>query len=74
MESKLERKWWFFIPVLLISIFLTQLIFDMAGVQSPDGLAGKVLHFFCVLGFWRCLSFLGWMGVVLVAPKAKVLG
>ncbi|MEN3276325.1 MAG: hypothetical protein V7631_2115 [Massilia sp.] len=45
----------------------------MAGFQPPYNLAQWVLYFCAFGGIWRTFSFPGWLLVLGVAPRSKLL-
>ncbi|MFC0251891.1 hypothetical protein [Massilia consociata] len=71
--SNLERKWWFVAAMAGGSTFCSLLLLGMAGIGALRGPAQWMLHFFCLIGFWRCFSFLAWFAVLLVAPSSPLL-
>lgn len=71
--SNLESKWWFVATVSGVSAFAARFVLEMAGIPSPSGWAQWTLFFFCLLGFWRCLSFLAWSALLLIAPTNPLL-
>jgi hypothetical protein len=71
--STLEKKWWFIALASLLSVLLTLSLMRSAGVWPAQGMAQWVIYFFCFAGIWKCLSFLGWLIVLLVSPSRKAL-
>lgn len=73
MISKLDRTWWFAMPISFLAAFLTLYVVSSAGIAQPYSFSQWFLYFMCFLGIHRGLSFLGWLLVVLMAPQSKVL-
>ena len=73
MKSKLEQTWWFVGLVGGLSALLTLQVMRAAGIWSPDNLAQWTLYFFGFVGIQRCISFLGWGVLLLMAPKSELL-
>lgn len=73
MGSKLESQWWYGGLVTALSMLSTRLVFESAGLPLPDNLAQWILCAFCFVCTWRCFSFLGWLGVLLIAPASRLL-
>lgn len=70
--SELERKWWFSIPVCVLTVLSTIGLLQAAGIQYlPDqfNAAHWAVWFLCFVGLQRCFSFLGWLTVLVVSPK-----
>lgn len=44
-----------------------------AGIWPPADFAQWILYFFGFVGIHRCVSFLGWGLLLLVAPKSELL-
>ncbi len=73
MKSKLEKQWWFVGLAGGLSALLTLFVMRSAGIWSPGNLAQWILYFFGFAGIQRCISFLGWGLVLLLAPKNELL-
>ncbi|WP_313032364.1 hypothetical protein [Massilia alkalitolerans] len=73
MTTSLCRKWW--VPGILgfLSAVLTMPLLRTAGMGSPESWAQWVVYFLCFFTIWRCLGFLGWLAVLLIVPKSKLL-
>jgi hypothetical protein len=56
-----------------LSALLTLLLRDFAGMLPPENLAQWLVYFLCFAGIWKCLGFVAWFGVLLVAPRSKLL-
>lgn len=69
MQSKLERKWWFLLPVSTLAAFLTAYFMDSAEIGRPYNFAQWVLYALCFAGLQRGLSFVAWLVVLCVAPS-----
>ena len=69
--SALEKKWWFSLPVTLLSLLLTLFITSHAGLPLPGNFNGAqwILYLVLALGLQRCFSFLGWLLVLFVSPS-----
>ena len=72
MKSKLEREWWFSIPVILLATFASAYLFKAAGWSWPTSVAGCAIYVLCVGALHQGFSFLAWMLVALLAPAHKV--
>lgn len=72
MASALGRKWW--IAGLLggLSALLVFPLLRAAGIGTPQGWAQWLVYFLCFGAVWRCLSFVGWLAVLLIAPNSKL--
>lgn len=73
LGTQLRQTWWFVAIVAGLSALLTNLVLRAAGMPSPEGLAQFVVYFLCLVGFWRCFDFLGWLAVLLISPNSKLL-
>jgi|PersoiStandDraft_1058852.scaffolds.fasta_scaffold06254_4 hypothetical protein len=73
MTSKLERKWWFQLPVCALAAFLTAYLMDGAGIARPYRFAGWIVYALCLAGLQRGLSLAAWFAVVSMTPSDKVL-
>ncbi|MCC2974411.1 hypothetical protein [Massilia sp. IC2-476] len=73
LETRLRQTWWFVGIVAALSALLSNLVLRAAGMGSPESLAQWLVYFFCLVGFWRCFDFLGWLVLLLVAPSSKLL-
>ena len=73
MKSKLEQTWWFVGLMGGLSALVTIHVMRTAGIWAPANFAQWILYFFCFVGIHRCISFLGWGVVLLVAPKSPLL-
>jgi hypothetical protein len=71
MKSKLEKRWWFELPVFAIAAFLTSCLMDNAGITNPYKFSGWVIYALCFAGLERGLSFALWLVVLSVTPSAK---
>ena len=69
--TKLERKWWFSTPVLVVALLLTLALMSAAGVPRPSGfhVAYFSLYGLCAAAMTRLISFLAWLAVLYAAPK-----
>lgn len=68
MESKLERKWWFSLPITALAGFLTVYIMADAGIARHYNFSQWVLYLLCFAGLQRGLSFVAWLIVLSVSP------
>lgn len=73
MMTGLGRRWWFVGLLSGLSALLTLPLLHAAGVGSPQNWAQWLVHFFCFFTIWRCLGFIGWLAVILIAPSSKLL-
>lgn len=73
MKSKLEQKLWFVGVVCGLSALVTMHVMRIAGIWEPGNFAQWILYFFCFVGIHRCISFLGWGVLLLVAPRSSLL-
>ena len=73
MTSKLERKWWFALPVGALAAILTLHFVNSAGIEHPYNFSQWVLYFLCFTGLQRGLSFVGWLLVLILSPQSKAL-
>ncbi|OON61157.1 hypothetical protein B0920_19755 [Massilia sp. KIM] len=73
MKSKLERKWWFAMPVFVLSIVCTIWLLRGAGIGEPEGAPQWLVYFLCLFGFQQVFTFVGWFGLVLLAPRSRAL-
>ena len=73
MKSKLEQKLWFVGAVGGLSALVTMQVLRMAGIWEPANFAQWILYLFCFVGIHRCISFLCWGVLLLVAPKSPLL-
>lgn len=71
--SQLERKWWFILPVSLLSTMLTMFLTHGAGIWPAEGLAQWIVYCFCLLGIWKSVSFVGWLIVLFAKPASRAL-
>lgn len=71
MTSRLERKWWFSVPVSLLAFFLTEFVMHCAGILHPYNFAQWTLYFTCFVGLQRSLSFAGWLLVLCLSPAGR---
>lgn len=71
--SQLERKWWFILPVIVISTMLTIFLLRSADAWPAENLARWIVYFFCLLGIWKSVSFVGWLIVLFARPTSRAL-
>jgi hypothetical protein len=71
--SKIERKRWFELPVLMVAILYTFALFRLTGVQQPESLLAVLDKWFVfgltMFGLQRLISFYAWLVVLQVPPK-----
>lgn len=72
MQSKLERKWWFLLPVSALAAFLTAYFMDGAEMSRPYNFSQWVIYALCFAGLQRGLSFIAWLVVLGVSPSNGV--
>lgn len=72
MQSKIERKWWFLLPVSALAAFLTAYFMDSAEISRPYSFAGWMVYALCFAGLQRGLSFVAWLVVLGVSPSNGV--
>jgi hypothetical protein len=73
MTTKLERNWWFLLPVTGLAAALTAYLMDSAGLARPYTVAQWVLYGVCFGGLQRGFSFVGWLLVLFLSPSSKAL-
>ena len=73
MTARRGRTWWTAGVLAFLSALLTLTLLHAAGIGSPDNWAQWLVHFLCFGTIWRVLGFLGWLALVLIAPKSKLL-
>jgi hypothetical protein len=73
MTSKLERKWWFALPVGALAAILTLHFLSSAGITYPFNFSQWILCAMCFTGLQRGLSFIGWFLVLSLSPQSKAL-
>ncbi len=72
MTSKLDRKWWFFVPVIVLASISTSYFMSAAGLVYPYNFAQWMLYALCFVGLQRGISFAGWLlFVCLLPPKTR---
>lgn len=71
--TNLGRKWWFVGGLSGASALLTLPLLHAAGMDTPETWAQWLVSFLCFSGVWKCLSFIGWFAVLLLAPSSKLL-
>ena len=72
MQSKLERKWWFLLPVSALAAFLTAYFMDSAEIIRPYNFSKWVVYALCSGGLQRGLSFVAWLIVLVMTPSNAV--
>lgn len=72
-RTGLGGTWWFVGLLSGLSGLLTLSLLRAAGMGSPQDWAQWLVYFLCFFAVWRCLSFIGWFAVLLIAPKSKLL-
>jgi hypothetical protein len=72
MTTSLGRKWWFAGILGFLSALLTFPLLREAGMGSRENWAQWLVYFLCFFTIWRVLGFLGWLAIVLIAPKSKL--
>lgn len=65
--SSVERKWWFFLPLMVLACLSTLFLFRSAQVPSTGSLA-FLLFALCFACLHRVLSFLTWLLLLWLAP------
>lgn len=69
--SALEKKWWFMLPVVMLTTICTRYLFDSVGLPfSEFGLAHWIMYGLCFGALWRVMSFIGWLLVLSASPAA----
>jgi len=69
MQSKLERKWWFLLPVSTLAAFLAAYFMDNAEISRPYNFSQWVIYAFCFAGLQRGLSFVVWLIILGASPS-----
>lgn len=72
MQSKLERKWWFLLPVSTLAAFLTAYFMDSAEISRPYHFSQWVIYALCFAGLQRGLSFIAWLVILGASPSDRV--
>lgn len=72
MTSKLERKWWFQIPVIALALILTAYLIYAAGFPNTYSFARWMLYSLSFIGLKRAISFIGWLLVLCLSPADVV--
>jgi len=72
MKSKLERSLGFSGIVTLLTILSAIGLMRASGIWAPNGWAQFLVYVTCILGLQRCLSFVGWLLVLWLAPPGKL--
>ena len=67
--SSVERKWWFFLPLMVLACLSTLFLFRSAQVPSTGSLAYFLIFALCSACLHRVLSFLTWLLLLWLAPK-----
>lgn len=69
--SALEKKWWFYLPVVMLATICTRYLLDSVGFPplGEFGLAHWVVYGLCFGALWRGISFAGWLLVLSVSPS-----
>ena len=68
--SELEKKWWFSLPVSMLTVMSTIGLLHAAGFPPFQyGAAHWAVWFLCFMGLQRCFAFLGWLAVLVVSPR-----
>jgi hypothetical protein len=73
MTSKLERQWWYSLPIGALAAILTLYVLRSAGIKHPYTASQWLLYMMCFIGFQRGISFIGWLVVFSVSPRNKML-
>jgi hypothetical protein len=68
MKSRLERTWWYTGTTVMLALAPATCVTRSAGIPQLDNAAQVTLFLFCLVGFERCLSLLGWLLVLWVSP------
>ena len=71
MKSKLEKRWWFELPVFVLAALFTSHLMDSAGITSPYEFSGWAIYVLCFAGLERGLSFALWLVALSVTPSDK---
>ncbi|MGF6272197.1 hypothetical protein ABIB38_000539 [Massilia sp. UYP11] len=73
--SELEKKWWFSGIVGGLTTFATLFLMSTAGLAPFEYTAAQwAVWFLCFVGLQRCISFLGWLTVLMASPKTITAG
>lgn len=67
--SPIERKWWFALPLMLVSVIATMFLLRSALVPSTGSLSWILVFSLCTTGLQRLLSFLAWLLLLWLAPN-----
>ena len=73
MKSKLERTWWFALPVGVLAGFLTIVLLTRSGITNPYTNPQWILFAITFAGLQRALSFMGWLFVCCFSPAGNVV-
>ena len=66
--SPIERKWWFMLPVMVLSGIATQFLLTSAELPHAPSFARSLIFGLCFVTLYRGLSFCIWMGLLWGAP------
>ncbi|RZI99022.1 MAG: hypothetical protein EOP39_25815 [Rubrivivax sp.] len=67
--SKLERQWWFWVPVSVVGVALALVLFRSAGFTVDDSPAAVVVFALTAGTLHRLVSFLLWLAFLAVSPR-----
>lgn len=65
---RIERKWWFALPVMLLAMLATLCLLNYAQLPRTDSLAWFVIFSLCCVPLQRVLSFFAWLVLLWLAP------
>jgi uncharacterized membrane protein len=69
--SKLEQKWWFRFPILMLALMCTHLIMHAAGLVPSMQLANLLIVILCVLSLSKIFSFILWILILFINPQLE---
>ncbi len=71
--SRLERQWWFFLPIGVLSLGCTLALLLGAGIPLPPINASQWLVWLvCQAALFRLLSFVGWLVALRLLPATAM--
>lgn len=69
--TKLEQKWWFRFPILMLALMCTHLIMHTAGLIPSMQLANLLIVILCVLSLSKIFSYILWTLLLFINPQLE---